>query len=275
MNSRKDFIVKSGLATVALLATKPFGSLAFAALTTSDNSSVLLLHTSNSYTTNFDKAVNTMSALKKEFGNTVLLDAVNVTSSTNNKYARNKNLALMQSAGYDAMLPGNIDLEEKDNTAVSMVASNYAINNSGFSKKVEPYKIIYKGDIKIGIIGAGTDMSNVSNTAASTVTYKDPIEEINMLATYLKKEKNCNLVVCLSHLGYKNKNAMDDITLAQNSVHVDVIISSNNDKVQHTLVQRNKNNEEVIIDPTGDMTTLGKIAIGFDKKGKKNHISIG
>lgn len=220
MNSRKDFIVKSGLATVALLATKPFGSLASAALTTSDNSSVLLLHTSNSYTT-------------------------------------------------------NIDLEEKDNTAVSMVASNYAVNNSGFSKKVEPYKIIYKGDIKIGIIGAGTDMSNVSNTAASTVTYKDPVEEINMLATYLKKEKNCNLVVCLSHLGYKNKNAMDDITLAQNSVHVDVIISSNNDKVQHTLVQRNKNNEEVIIDPTGDMTTLGKIAIGFDKKGKKNHISIG
>jgi 5'-nucleotidase len=275
MNSRKDFIVKSSLATAALLAAKPFSSLANSAtslLPISDSNSVLLAHTSNSYTANFDKAITAISTLKKENGNAVLLDAVNVTSSTNSKYARNKNLALMQQVGYDAMLPGNIDLEEKNNSSVSMVASNYAINNSGFSKKVEPYKIIYKGNIKIGIIGAGKDMNNVSSTAATTASYKNPVEEVNMLATYLKEEKNCNLVVCLSHLG--NNNAIDDSTLAKNSVNVDVIVSSNDEPVQYTRIHHNKNNEEVIINPTGDKTIVGKITIGFDKKGKKNLISL-
>jgi hypothetical protein len=138
--------------------------------------------------------------------------------------------------------------------------SNAVVLNKGIVPSQESYQIIFKGNIKIGVI-------NINAIS---------VNEINALAGLLKKSKNCQLVVCVSQLGFKNTSSIDDIKLAQQSEHVDVIVSTSNNKTTvHPTIMLNKHNEEVIINPTNDIASIGKIDISFDRKGKKKHVAIG
>ena len=123
-------------------------------------------------------------------------------------------------------------------------------------------KIIKKGNIKTGIISTKPGESDV-------------ISKVNSLSAYLKKEKGCSVVVCLSQLGYKNKNTPDDITLAKKSINLDIIIGGNTKNFhQQPVILLNNNNEEVIIhSATGDSAAFGKIDIDFNERGQKKHIS--
>ena len=124
------------------------------------------------------------------------------------------------------------------------------------------YKIISKGNIKTGIISASPEDGDV-------------IQKVNTLSAWLKKEKGCTVVVCLSQLGYDNKNATDDITLAVKSIYVDLIIGGNTKNYhQHPVILLNKNNEEVIIHAAANTdAAFGKIDIEFNERGLKKHIS--
>src|SRR6185436_14361568 len=73
------------------------------------------------------------------------------------------------------------------------------------------YKIITKENVRTGIISARPEETN-------------SIQKIKTLSAWLKTEKNCKMVVCLSQLDYKNENAPDDITLARESTHLDIIV---------------------------------------------------
>lgn len=134
--------------------------------------------------------------------------------------------------------------------------------NNDLSATTGDYKIITKGNIKTGLISAKPEDADV-------------IQKINTLSAYLKKEKNCSVVVCLSQLGYRNKKAPDDITLANQSTHLDIIIGGHADNFHsHPIIAVNSNNGEVIIhSAAGDPAAFGKIEIDFDEKGRKKHIS--
>lgn len=123
------------------------------------------------------------------------------------------------------------------------------------------YSIIYKGGIKTGVVRAAADEPDV-------------IKKINAISAYLKKEKNCQVVVCLSGLGYKNKNAIDDITLAEKSTCLDIIIGGHSDNFfAHPVIALNNNKGEVIIhSAAGNNFAVGKIEIDFDEKGRKRRI---
>ena len=124
------------------------------------------------------------------------------------------------------------------------------------------YKIITKGNTRTGIISARPEESNI-------------IQKIRTLSTWLKKEKNCTMVVCLSQLGYKNKNTPDDITLAKASSHLDIIVGGHAENFHmHPVVALNSNNAEVIIhSASGNSFACGKIEIDFDELGRKNQVS--
>lgn len=126
-----------------------------------------------------------------------------------------------------------------------------------FSVTSGDHKIIYKGDIKTGII--------MANDRSATA------ESINILAVYLKNEKNCQVVVCLSQLGYKAPNGLNDQALAASSTHIDVIMGGHDsDFCIRPVVARNRNKEEVIINHAGENAmALRKIEIGFNNRGKK------
>jgi hypothetical protein len=167
-------------------------------------------------------------------------------------------------------------LKKSTGNMVLLHAGNPVNENSGglhFDSVLHPancasvsannYKIIYKDKIKIGIITAATGE-------------KDTLHKTGALSVFLKKDKNCDLVICLSKLGFKNKTAVDDITLAENSTALDIIIGGHaTNYTQHAVTAQNKNRHEVIIHSAANTGfALGNIEVGFDDAGNKNSIAL-
>jgi 5'-nucleotidase len=70
-------------------------------------------------------------------------------------------------------------------------------------------------------------MEVVDADIAKVLTYQEPSQVVNPLAEYLKEEKDCDMVICLSHLGYG-----EDKDLAASVRNVDLIIGGHS----HTLL---------------------------------------
>lgn len=113
------------------------------------------------------------------------------------------------------------------------------------------FEILYRGNLKVGLI---------------RVTENKGTEDINRTATALKQQHNCDLVVCLSSLGYKKKQGTDDLSLAEKSSHIDFVIGCH--PTNHTpfpVVARNQTRGEVIIHHAADNGFgLGNIEVEFD-----------
>ena len=229
-NSRRKFLFNGSMATAALIAAKPFTSVAnsISPITgfSINNNSLVLAHTGNSATKSSTQITAHISKLKNNTANLLLLHAGNSTPALH--------------TAYDASLH----------------------TGAGCSVSANDYKIIYKGDIKTGVITA-------NDPAVSA-------ESINTIASYLKKEKNCHLVVCLSMLGYKTTSGLSDLALAAASTDLDVIIGGHADNFcASPYIARNKNKHEVIINHAADQDlALRKIEIGFNKLGKKHQFSL-
>lgn len=123
------------------------------------------------------------------------------------------------------------------------------------------YTIINKAGVKTGVIAIPA--------AEATV-----LSRVNEIAAYLKKEKGCKLVVFMSDLGYKNKNKIDDITVASKSEDIDIIISKFNKELpSQTYIAYNKHKSEVIIQHQHEKEVAGKINIAFNAEGVRNGVS--
>jgi hypothetical protein len=140
---------------------------------------------------------------------------------------------------------------------------NYDASHQSLNESYDGgYKIVVKDNIKVGVIAVNANEHNTVN-------------RVNDLATRLKKEKDCHFVVCISQLGYRHINKADDITLANHSENIDIIVgkfAEGSPKQPVTIYNRKR--AEVIIHHTPDIkTALGKIKIGLDQFGDKFNIS--
>lgn len=135
---------------------------------------------------------------------------------------------VFNSLGYDVVALGN---HEFDNGPVELarrlkslkskvVCANYDFTGTALDGLVNPFVIVKKAGKKIGIIGLLPDIHEVVDVRlVADLIYQDPASVVNPLAEYLKKEKKCDLVICLSHLGYE-----EDMELATVLSNVDLIV---------------------------------------------------
>ena len=86
-----------------------------------------------------------------------------------------------------------------------LLCSNYDFaNHNKLSKIVNPYKIYKFNKIKIGVYGLGIDPKGLIDPYIwDNTKYKDPMQTAAEMTYLLKKDYKCNLIICLSHLGYK------------------------------------------------------------------------
>ena len=217
------------MATAALLTAKPFTTIANSLSPVTgfriNNNSLVLAHTGNAMDAVENETLQHITKLKNSSPNLIMLHAGDT--------------ALTIQPVYDASLHSG---------------ENYSV-------AANDYKIIYKGDIKTGVITADSKSASA--------------ESINALAVYLKKEKNCHLVVCLSQLGYKSQTGLNDMSLATASTHLDIIIGGHaTNFCTRPVTAQNKNKEEVIINHAATSgLALRKIEIGFDNRGKKEQVA--
>jgi len=150
----------------------------------------------------------------------------------------NIEIDVMNAAGYDAVALGN---HEFDNGAAELarrlrnlkadaVCANYDFTGNPLEGLVKPYVIVRKAGKKIGIIGLLTDISRVvDRSLLGGLEYQEPAPVVNRYADYLKNEKGCDLVICLSHLGYTS-----DKELVPQIRNVDAIVGGHS----HTLLHK-------------------------------------
>ena len=104
--------------------------------------------------------------------------------------------------------------------------------------------------------------------------YNDPIEIARDMSRILNEEEQCDLVICLSHLGYhykKEENRISDLELAAKTKDIDLIIGGHT----HTFlpkptITKNIIGENVLVNQVGCFgLNLGRIDFYFDKDSNK------
>lgn len=135
---------------------------------------------------------------------------------------------VFNAAKYDAVAIGN---HEFDNGVPELarrlrrldapaLCANYDFSGTELEGEVKPYVILRKAGKKIGIIGLLPDVSVVvSAELVEGLEYLDPAAVVNEYADFLRNRKRCDLVICLSHLGFKG-----DKELASQVRNVDLIV---------------------------------------------------
>jgi 5'-nucleotidase len=217
--------------------------------------------------------------IRSEEENVLLLDAGDIFQGTPyfNKFGGVLEMKLMSKLGYDVATMGNHDfdggmdgfVEAQEHADFSFVCSNYDFINTPIDGHTEEYKIIKKGKIKVGVFGVGVELKGlVPDSKFGETVYNDPIEIANDLAAKLKR-KGCDLIICLSHLGYEyGTDKVSDLVLAEKTKGIHLIIGGHT----HTFLEKptealNAEGETVLINQVGWAgVQLGRIDFEFDKQ---------
>lgn len=202
--------------------------------------------------------------IRSEAAQVLLLDAGDIFQGTPyfNLYKGEPEMKAMAAMGYDAATMGNHDFDgglenfatQLQHIQFPILMCNYDFSNTPMEFKYQPYKIFKKGKLKIGVTAVGIEMSGlVPDSLYGNTKYLDPIQKANEAAFKLKKEEGCDMVICLSHLGYKYRdNKVSDIVLANQTENIDLIIGGHT----HTFmdapeVYKNKTGSDVLVNQVG------------------------
>jgi len=214
----------------------------------------------------------------------LLLDAGDIFQGTPyfNFYKGEPEIKAMSSMKYDATTIGNHDFDAGlENLATQltnhanfpMLVANYDFTGTPMEYKHQPYKIFRKGKIKVGVFGVGIEMAGlVSENLSAGTKYLDPVGKGNETAYKLKKEKDCDLVICLSHLGNAySDNKVSDKRLALETENIDLIIGGHTHTFLNApLVYKNKKGDDVMVNQVGWAgINLGRLDFDFSKYSKK------
>lgn len=216
----------------------------------------------------------------------LLLDAGDIFQGTPffNLYKGEPEIKAMSMMGYDACTIGNHDFDgglenfatQLNHANFPVLLCNYDFTNTAMEHKTVPYKIFKKGKLKIGVTGLGIEMKGLvpDNLFGNTI-YLDPIQKLNETASMLKKEKACDMVICLSHLGYQFKedpNKVSDLILAKESEYVDLIIGGHTHTfLDEPVLVKNRLGSDVLINQVGWAgLQLGRLDFEFSKEKRKN-----
>lgn len=213
-------------------------------------------------------------SIRDQEENVLLLDAGDIFQGTPyfNKFKGVLEMKTMAAMNYDIVTLGNHDFDigmEAYKSALShasfqVVNANYELSSTPLKEVVKPYTIIRKAGFKIGVFGVGVDLQGlVPNENWKGLTYQDPIAAAQKQADALRKE-GCDVVICLSHLGYEYKtNQVSDKILAASTHGINVIIGGHT----HTFLEdmqefKNKEGKAVFVNQVGyGGLKLGRIDI--------------
>lgn len=224
--------------------------------------------------------------IRSQEPNVLLLDAGDIIQGTPyfNFYGGEVELKLMSQMGYDAATIGNHEFDNGIagfNKFLPHANFPYLIANYDFSGEeslknaFQPYKIFEKQGIKIGVFGLGIELKGlVLGKFYGNTKYLDPIGTTKEMVQTLKSKK-CDLIICLSHLGYRydeEPTKISDYKLAQAVEGIDLIIGGHT----HTFLDK----PEEVLHPSGHLTLinqvgwagirLGKVDFIFEKGKKKS-----
>ena len=285
---RRSFIKQTSFATAGLTLLPALDGIAAA----KNSTKITILHTNDvhshiepfpstdaSYANQGGVArrLNLINRIRQENANVLLLDAGDIFQGTPyfNFYGGELEFKLMSMMGYDAATVGNHDFDngvgglakQMPNASFKMISSNYDFTNTLMEGQTKPYEIYIKDGIKIGVFGLGIQLKGLVTEALSKETqYLDPLEIAQDMTRKLKQEEQCDLIICLSHLGYEYKyDKISDVKLAQQTQDIDLIIGGHTHTfLPKPVVLKNKAGKDVLVNQVGWAgINLGRIDFEF------------
>ncbi|WP_172441810.1 metallophosphoesterase, partial [Formosa algae] len=183
---------------------------------------------------------------------------------------------------YDAATIGNHDFDNSidglyaqlPHAEFPFLISNYDFSNTIMDTHTKPYKVFSKDGIKIGVFGVGIELQGLVDIAMYKETkYLDPVEMAQDMSRILKEQEQCDLIICLSHLGYKynSETKISDLKLAAATKDIDLIIGGHT----HTFlpkptIVKNIEGKDTLVNQVGCYgINLGKIDFYFDTNKNK------
>jgi 5'-nucleotidase len=292
---RRDFIQKTAAGSALVL-----GGLSLSSFTAPDVKKITILHTNDVHShidpfpVNDPKFPNQggvarratlIEQIRRDNANVLLLDAGDVFQGTPyfNYYGGELEFKLMSMMQYDLATMGNHDFDngiggfhaQLPHAKFDFVSANYDFKNTVLNGIVKPYKTFVKDGIKIGIFGLGIELQGlVDKKLYKETIYNNPIEVAQDMSRILKVNEKCDLVICLSHLGFiyaDEPQKISDLVLARTTKNIDLIIGGHT----HTFltkpyIEKNLDGDEVVINQVGCYgINLGHIDFYFEN-GRKS-----
>ncbi len=291
--NRRKFLMKSG-AAAGLFALSQFPFEAFAK---GDIKRITILHTNDQHSRiepfemdggkfqgqgGFANRAAIINKIRSEEKNVLLLDSGDIWQGTPyfNMYQGSLEFKLMSEMKYDASTIGNHDFDlgmegfakQLPLANFPFLCANYDFKNTPLKDKTQPYKIFHVDGIKVGVFGLGIELKGlVPKALYGETVYEEPIAAANKIAAELRNDHKCDLVICLSHLGYKYPNKkVSDIDLALNGSNIDLILGGHT----HTFFPfpeeyKNAAGKKVILNQVGWAgILLGRLDFYFEQKKK-------
>jgi 5'-nucleotidase len=272
---RRQFIKKSAVAS-SILTFGSFGlqSCAKAVMT----KKITILHTNDTHSHidafpiddgkypnlgGVSRRARLIEQIRREQTHTLLLDAGDIFQGTPyfNYYGGELEFKLMSKLKYDAATIGNHDFDngldglykQLPHAKFDFLSANYDFKNTIMDGKTHPRKVFIKDGIRIGVFGLGVELKGlVDNNLYKETKYLNPIDIAQEETRILKEEQNCDLIICLSHLGYSyESNKVSDLVLAKKTKDIDLIIGGHT----HTFLDQ----PTVVVNSSGGTTLVNQV----------------
>lgn len=192
-----------------------------------------------------------------------------------NFYKGEVEVELMNRMGYDVATIGNHEFDfGLENMArifrmakFPIVCANYDFTGTSVEGLVKPYTIIKRNGLKIGLFGLSPQPRGLVDTTKFVgVKYLDPVETAERMAALLKTKKKCDVVICVSHLGWENEELTDQM-LVPATRDIDIVLGGHSHTYMKTLQYvKNVDGKDVPVDQNGKHGIwIGRIVLDLEK----------
>ncbi len=215
--------------------------------------------------------------LREEYPRNLLLFACGDFSQGSLYYTLFKGdveVKLMNEMKYDACTIGNHEFDfGLDNMArlfrmaqFPVVCCNYDFAGTPVEGLVKPYIIIERAGVRVGVIGVAPELDGLvvkSNYGATR--YIRPAKAAQPVIDLLRNREHCDLVICLSHLGFLDGPDRDPSFIAETS-GIDIVLGGHSHTYfEHPLYLKNRDGHEVLLEHMGkNARWLGTVELELD-----------
>lgn len=188
-------------------------------------------------------------------------------------------IRLMNEMRYDAGAIGNHEFDfGLDNMArlfriakFPFVCANYDVRGTVLEGLVKPYVILKRKGLKIGVFGLSPEMEGlVQADKCQGIIFYNPYVKANQVAALLKEKEHCDVVICLSHLGWRASanNSFCDEELISKTRNIDLVLGGHSHSMlESPLYYKNLDEKEIPVTQMGkNGVYIGKINLKFTRK---------
>ncbi len=192
-----------------------------------------------------------------------------------NMFKGDVEISLMNEMGYDAGTIGNHEFDfGLENMArlfrmakFPIVCCNYEVVGTPLEGLIKDYVILQRHGLKIGVFGLSPRMEGlVAQSNYEGLVFKDPVECANQWATFLKVDQHCDVVICLSHLGWKGEEGDEHLIPATRNIDL-VLGGHSHSYFDEPVFYKNLDGEEIPLQQMGkNARFVGHIEMTFEKE---------